>query len=230
MIGETPIDRRDFSIFESTWDPARYREYTSSLAYKELPGVKNMKEDKSFFGSKVMRTPNTIKECYQTKYESSIDDVFNVKIDLYPDYEILWEETETEIKALLLLDRTAIKHFKYGGVANTFNSLLVSEFGVGSETTLDDDVQDYISSNILPQYETKEITVYVKKISTLTTKGVNLEPIITNLSDYQKISNDFIKAVNNDISRRETLEFQYTLHKDPGYDYSVAFSFIIGKI
>ena len=230
LIGETPIDRRDFSIFESTWDPARYREYTSSLTYKELPGVKNMTEYKSFFGSKAMRTPNTIKECYQTKYESSIDDVFNVRIDLYPDYEILWEETETEIKALLLLDRTAIKHFKYGGVANTFNNLLVSEFGVGSETTLDDDVQDYISSNILPQYETKEITVYVKKISTLTTKGINLEPIITNLSDYQKISSDFIKAVNNDISRRGTLEFEYTLHKDPGYDYSVAFSFIIGKI
>lgn len=230
LIGETPIDKRDFSIFESTWDPVRYREYTSSLEYRELPGVKNMTEDKSFFGSKAMRTPNTIKECYQTKYESSIDDVFNVKIDLYPNYEILWEETETEIKALLLLDRTSIKHFKYGGVANIFNDLLVSEFGVGSETTLDDDVQDYISANILPQYETKEISVYVKKISTLTIKGVNLEPIITDLTDYQKISGGFIKAVNNDISKRGTLEFQYTLHKDPGYDYSVAFSFIIGKI
>jgi len=231
LIGETPIDRRDVSIFESTWDPGRYRKYSSSLSYEELPGTKNMTEDKSFFGSKVMKTPETIKQSFQSKYPTSIDDVFNSSIELYKGYEILWEQTDTLIKAVLLLDRTAIKHFKTGGVANSFNSLLVSEFGIGSETSLDDDIDSYINSNIINEYEAKEITVYIKKLPTIYVKGVSaLEPIITDLSDYKKISSGFFKASNNNITRRGPLEFEYTLTKDPGYNYSVAFSFIIGKI
>lgn len=228
LIGETPIDRRDLFIFESTWDAGRYQEYLSPTAYQYLPGTKNMMEQKSFLGSKAMKTPNLIKEPLQLKYPSSINDVFNVNADLYPKYEIIWEETDTEIKALLLINRTAIKHFQKGGIDKKFSELLVSEFGIGNDTTLTDDVDEYVNSNILPQYEAKEISVYIKKIQI--TPGVDLQPIITDLSDYQKISNGFLKSTNNDITKKSPLEYEFRLRKDPSFDYSVAFSFLIGKI
>ncbi len=228
LIGETPIDRRDLFIFESTWDAGRYQEYLAPTSYQYLPGTKNMVEQKSFLGSKVMKTPNLIKEPIQLKYPSSINDVFNVNADLYPKYEIIWEETSTEIKALLLVDRTAIKHFQEGGIDKRFSELLVSEFGIGNETVLTDDVDEYIKSNIIPQYEAKEINVYIKKIQT--TPGIDLQPIITDLSDHQKISNGFLKSTNNDITKRSPLEYEFRLKKDPSFDYSVAFSFLVGKI
>ena len=228
LIGETPIDRRDLFIFESTWDAGRYQEYLSPIAYQYLPGTKNMIEQKSFLGSKVMKTPNLIKEQFQLKYPSSISDVFNVNSNLYPKYEIIWEETDTEIKALLLIDRTAIKHFQEGGIDKRFSELLVSEFGIGNETVLTDDIDEYVKNNVLPQYEAKEISVYIKKIQI--TPGIDLQPIITDLSDYQKISNEFVKSTNNNITKRTPLEYEFRLKKDPSFDYSVSFSFLIGKI
>lgn len=228
LIGETPIDRRDMFIFESTWDAGRYREYYAPTTYQYVPGVKNMLEQKSFFGSKVMKTPNLIKQPIQLKYPSTLSDVFNINTDLYPKYEILWEETDTEIKALLLIDRTAVKHFQDGGIDKKFSELLISEFGVGNETILTDDADEYIKNNILPQYEAKEILVFVKKIKV--TAGVDLQPIITDLTDYQKISTGFIKSANNDIKKRGSLAYEYKLQKDPSFDYSVAFSFVVGKI
>ena len=228
LIGETPIDRRNLFIFESTWDAGRYQEYLAPTTYQYLPGTKNMIEQKSFLGSKVMKTPNLIKEPLQLKYPSSINDVFNVNSDLYPKYEIIWEETDTEIKALLLINRTAIKHFQKGGIDKRFSELLVSEFGIGNDTTLTDDVDEYIKNNILPQYEAKEIGVYIKKIQI--TPGIDLQPIITDLSDYQKISSGFLKSTNNDITKKSPLEYEFRLRKDPSFDYSVAFSFLVGKI
>ena len=228
LIGETPVDKRDMFIFESTWDPGRYREYIGPTSYQNIPGVKSMLEQKSFFGSKVMKTPNTIKEPLQLKYPSGLSDVFNVNPDLYPKYEILWEETSTEIKALLMVDRTAVKHFQDGGIDLKFSELLVSEFGVGNETILTDDADEYIKSNVLPQYEAKEILVFVKKIKV--TEGIDLQPIIADLTDYQKISTGFNKSANNDIKKRGSLQYEYKLQKDPSFDYSVAFSFVIGKI
>jgi hypothetical protein len=228
LIGETPIDRRDLFIFESTWDAGRYQEYLAPTAYQYLPGTKNMVEQKSFLGSKVMKTPGLIKEPFQLKYPSSISDVFNVNPDLYPKYEITWEETDTEIKALLLINRTVIKHFQEGGIDKRFSELLVSEFGIGNETILTDDVDEYVKNNVLPQYEAKEINIYIKKIQI--TPGIDLQPIITDLSDHQKISNGFLKSTNNNITKRTPLEYEFRLKKDPSFDYSVAFSFLVGKI
>ena len=228
LIGETPIGIRNTFIFESTWDPGRYREYTSGNNYSFLPGTKNMIEQKNFFGSKVMKTPNTLRSDYQLKPIKAISDVFNVNKDLYPKYEILWEETDLEIKALLIVERTAIKHFQEGGIDKKFSELLVPEFGIGDGTVLSDDVDEYLKYNVLPQFETKEIGVYVKKIKRV--EGVDLDPIITNLSNYEKISSGFVKSQNNDIKRRSQLEFEYRLRKDPTYDYSVSFSFLVGKI
>ena len=228
LIGETPIDKRDLFIFESTWDAGRYQEYLAPTTYQYLPGTKNMVEQKSFLGSKVMKTPNIIKEPFQLKYPSSISDVFNANPDLYPKYEIIWEETDTEIKALLLIDRTAIKHFQKGGIDKRFSELLVSEFGIGNETILTDDIDEYVKNNVLPQYEAKEISIYIKKIQI--TPGIDLQPIITDLSDYQKISNGFMKSTNNNITKRTPLEYEFRLKKDPSFDYSVAFSFLVGKI
>ena len=228
LIGETPIGIRDTFIFESTWDPGRYREYTSGNNYSFLPGTKNMIEQKNFFGSKVMKTPNTLRSDYQLKAIKAIPDVFNVNKDLYPKYEILWEETDLEIKALLIVERTAIKHFQEGGIDKKFSELLVPEFGIGDGTVLSDDIDEYLKYNVLPQFETKEIGVYVKKVKKV--EGVDLDPIVTNLSNYEKISSGFVKSQNNDIKRRSQLEFEYRLRKDPTYDYSVAFSFLVGKI
>ena len=239
LIGETPIDRRNISLFETTWDAGRYRQYIGDTSFNYIPGTKNMLEQKSMWGSKVMKTPSTFREFHQTKYSNSIDDVFNANINLYPGYEILWEETDTQIKAVLLLDQTTIKHFKDGGINYDFNKFLVSEFCVGNEELLDDTISSYISSNILPIYEPKQInvfikTIYINKDNTAASSNKNANPvvetIITDLSDFEKISSGYNKAQNNNLTKISGLRYQFLINKDPSLLYSVGFSYIIGKI
>jgi hypothetical protein len=82
--------------------------------------------------------------------------------------------------------------------------------------------------NVLPQYEVKDLGVYIKKSQILPTSIV--ETIVTNLNDFDKISKGYVKSTNNNITKKNSLEFQFRLKKDPGYNYSVAFSFLVGKI
>lgn len=61
LINQTPIDRKDFSIFYSNWDPGYYNVYTSADSNYPVAGTRDMKEQKSFFGSKIMKTPYSLR-------------------------------------------------------------------------------------------------------------------------------------------------------------------------
>lgn len=60
LVGQSPIDRKNLSVFESTWDPGYYNLYTSSTTETPVAGTRSMKENKSFLGSKIMQTPSEI--------------------------------------------------------------------------------------------------------------------------------------------------------------------------
>ena len=60
LIGLTPISRKDFNVFSSSWDPGYYDRYISSNSGSPVAGTRAMKEYKTFFGSKVMQTPDPI--------------------------------------------------------------------------------------------------------------------------------------------------------------------------
>ena len=60
LIGQTPIAIKNFSIFQSTWDPGYYNWYTSSTDQTPVAGTRSMSEYKTFMGSKMMQTPGEI--------------------------------------------------------------------------------------------------------------------------------------------------------------------------
>lgn len=60
LVGLTPIARKDFSIFQSTWDPGYYNLYADAVNQTPVAGTRSMKEYNTFFGSKMMKTPDTI--------------------------------------------------------------------------------------------------------------------------------------------------------------------------
>jgi hypothetical protein len=88
LIEETPIARKNLSVFESSWDPGYYNLYTSSNTETPVAGTRSMKEDKSFLGSKIMQTPAGITiytfislECSLNNGTTNIQEI-NVKSDL----------------------------------------------------------------------------------------------------------------------------------------------------
>lgn len=228
LVGESPIDKRDLSLFESNWDPGYYRQYTNSTSYIGLPGTKNMEESKSFFGSKIMKTPEIVNSQKQLVYPTSITDVFNVNINDYNNYEILWEETNTEIRGILLIDRMTIRYFLEDGGKMTFSNFIVPEFGFGSSNDINDDFGEYMKVNVLPTYQSKNNGTYLKKVPQK--DSVNLLTINGDLEDYKKLINSYYPSQEIKYTKINDLRYEFTLIKDPSYDYSLAFSIQIGKI
>ena len=228
LIGETPVDIRDLSIFESSWDPGFYRQYSGPTGYISLPGTKNMKEEKSFFGSKVMQTPDSINSQKQIVYETSIEDVLNINYDNYPDYEIFWENTGIELKGVLLIDRMITRYFLENGAKQTFNKFIIPEFGFGSLSDVDDDFREYMKLNVLPIFQSKNNGSYLKKTPMSNIQTLN--PVIGDLADYQKLINGYYPSQEIRYTKINELRYEFKVPKDPSFDYSLAFSIQIGKI
>ena len=60
LIGQTPIDRKDFNVFQSSWDPGYYNRFSNATTSVPVAGTRSMREYKSFMGSKVMKTPKNV--------------------------------------------------------------------------------------------------------------------------------------------------------------------------
>lgn len=228
LIGETPVDKRDISLFESSWDPGFYRQYTGPQVYTSLPGTRNMKEEKSFFGSKVMQTPDSFNSQKQLVYPTSIEDVFNINYDNYPNYEIFWENTKYRLNGVLLLDRIITRYFLENGGKKVFDKFVLPEFGYGDTTNVDDDFNQYMKLNVIPIFECKNNGTYIKKVPTQT--EITMDPIIGNLANYQKLINGYYLSKDIQYTKVNDLRYEFSITKDPSFNYSLCFSIDIGKI
>ncbi len=228
LIGESPVDKRDLSLFESSWDPGFYRQYTSPTSYTSLPGTRSMQEQKAFFGSKVMQTPDSISTQKQIVYPTSLSNVFELNYENFPGYEILWEETSTEIRGILLVDRMLTRYFLEDGGKQTFQEFIIPEFGFGSLSDVDDDFREYMRLNVIPIFQTKDNGAYLKKIPL--DDPADLVTVVGDLADYQKIINGYLISSDIRFTKVNELRYEFRIPKDPSFDYSLAFSIRIGKI
>lgn len=228
IIGETPVDKRNLSIFESSWDPGFYREYSGPTGYTNLPGTRVMKEQKSFFGSKFMQTPDLINSQKQLIYPQSLKDVLDLNYNNYPNYEILWENNPSELKGVILMDRVLNRYFLEDGGKQSFNKFIVPEFGFGSTSDVDDDFKEYMTQNIIPIFQSKLNKGYLKKVPI--TANQTLTPVIGDLADYQKLINGYFNSDEIRYTKVNDLRYEFRIPKDPSFNYSVCFSLDIGKI
>ena len=60
LVGQSPIWKKDFNVFSSSWDPGYYQRFTGAEVYEDVAGTRSMKEYKSFLGSKIMKTPDPL--------------------------------------------------------------------------------------------------------------------------------------------------------------------------
>lgn len=88
-IGQTPIAKKDFNIFSSSWDPGYYEKYSTATTFTEVAGTRSMKEFNTFFGSKMMQTPDPVSipnyinlEISRSSGDSSVSNI-NSQIESY---------------------------------------------------------------------------------------------------------------------------------------------------
>jgi len=198
-IGEISIDHKDFFVFRSNWDPYYYWKYIRRNISQAVIGTREPKEEKAFFGSKVIAIPDSpIIE----KFDGGAIDrndfgrrSTRAKIKTITQ-DIVFEITNTTaIQKELTLDVY---------VTSALSKWLISE-GFGAEftkymdpdysfdqRTIDDDITKYIEENIFDRYEVSNITFWEK-----TYQPNIVEPLIRlDYTDAQKKDNGYVVSTN----------------------------------
>jgi hypothetical protein len=271
LIGQTPIDRKDFNVFQSSWDPGYYNRFTSAKTNTPVAGTRSMKEFKSFLGSKMMKTPkNVIIDNYivlQISPNSGTSDsgsinqeafsnlvpIQNITVansgtgigvlepyntplslaslneEIFKNVEVFWQKpTDTEIIGTIRLDRMLRRYLMNDGVGDVFFENIISEFGVGDPSSIQDDVITYLQENVIPIYEGSILQLYVKKIASGTNDIINT--VRGDIASVDRSRQGFNPEKNVTFTKNGNLSYDFRFSIDPNFDYSLIFRFNIDKI
>ena len=271
LINQTPIDRKDFNVFQSSWDPGYYDRFINSKNSLPVAGTRSMKEYKSFMGSKVMKTPkNVIIDNYivlQLSPNSGTSDSglinqealsdlvaiqnvtasnsgtgvgilspYNTPLSLeslneeiFKNVEIFWQKpTNSEIVGTIRLDRMLRRYLMNDGAGEVFFNNVISEFGVGDPSSIEDDVIAYLQENVVPIYEGSVLQLYVKKTASGSNEIINT--VRGDIASSERLRLGFYPEKNVTFTKNSNLSYNFRFSIDPNFDYSLIFRFNIDKI
>jgi hypothetical protein len=223
LIEEAAIDKRDFYIFSSNWDPAYFVQNLSGKEKILRNGTRSQFEKKSFFASKVMKTPQEI------ILQTFVPVEFNKKaiFDNTAVEGTVMFQNETASINLYALTRKRATEFFFDFVKAEFEKYVNPRFSFGSEETIDDDVNYYIQQNILTIYQIKSVMLFVRRSNGNGTISYSF----MNQDNNVKLQNGFTITDNFGISypSDSRLDFSLIYNLDKGYNYDFGLSVTLEK-
>ncbi len=223
LINEIGINKKDFYIFSSSWDPSYFNKYIKKDEYVDLAGTRSHFEKKSFLSSKMMKLQNLIDlETFNPEILTNLDlyDSSNKRGDLF------YQDNKSSTLFRVFTSKKVTQFFN-DGVTSTFKKYVNSKFGFGSESSLDDDINEYIKLNILPRFKVDNIKLFVS--SSKSENQIDLSNML--VLDSAKFKNGLSISNNFSINflKNSNLDFDLTFNKMQGFSYKFGLSLHIVK-
>jgi len=235
LIGEVAINNKNFFAFNSNWDNNYYDFYISTESSDPKEGTYELKEQKSFFGSKLMNTPkvyeiNTFNDTEIT-YELSTP-LLSTDIPTLTDGKkgaILPDSAKPAINIKLFADTRLIREMIDNGATDEF--LKLKALGITRFATLTDDeiieaTKEYLRLNILNLYTVTNVSVYVKSDADEETDEI----IRIDLTESQKNALNYILTKDSKINQIEDYYFEIQQEIDTKKYRSFSFSITLERI
>jgi hypothetical protein len=230
LLGEVSIDKKDFFLFRSNWDTNYYNKFLKATFNVPQIGTREPSENKSFFASKVIAVPNTVRiETFPEGIIARRDLGSFSKIRTVKE-NIVSQVTEVNRNQILTLDvftGLALQDWLIAdGIGTQFYKYLNSDYSFGDPQP-DDDIKTYISDNIYDRYVVKDIILWQK----FWKKGDTLPAIEVNLTDEQKIAAGYTQTKNFQakFANPNDLNFQLIYNIPQDRNYSIAFTIVLEK-
>ena len=249
LIQEIGIDYKDFYMFASNWEPAYFIKNIDKTVIQQVAGTRSMKEQKSFFGSKYLKVPETI------ILETFKPDPFVKNAIRQPDLidgTFMHQDTPSvtvnkkiikskgvvntrDIKKVpsaptiefYLFNQKRLMEYLFAPIKAQFVKYVNELYGWGDLETLDDDVNQYIRENILKLYKIEKIEFY-----TLASR----ERLPSDYTTAELTNAEKIKAgltINDNISSKtlntNPFDLRLIYNKRTGFSESFGFSVTIVK-
>jgi hypothetical protein len=235
ITGEIAIDKRDFYIFKTNWDASYFKRSVDKNNIQELSGTRSILEKRSFFGSKSMKILDAINiETFNSLKVDNRDELDSISTTIFnPDNntEIVYFEDANLIIIDVYLEKRLIRYLSEQGIYGYFSQYINPTYGFGTQDSINDDVNGYIKTNILPRYLLTDINMYVLKSGRVDLNETY--PVIDSvLTDIEKISAGFRTDKNIQVLQLGNLSnFNQRLiyNKTAGFKYSFAPSFTLNK-
>lgn len=212
FIGETYLDKKDYFVFRSNWDPHYYNKYLDKTINQPVMGTREPKEEKAFFASKTISVPDVV---YVEKFNGTATiDQFKIAGNIEKLNKFLVTE---EVKLIginqLNIDVYLKNQFTQwlldDGIARVFKQYISTTYSFGT-ASIWDDIKKYIETNIHNRYEIKEVILWEKKLNLL--KGeVPTAQIVTDLTDAEKIEQGYVKSYNFRVAKQNSTDINFKL-------------------
>lgn len=236
LIGEIAIESVNFKLFKSNWDPSYFNRAITKLDERGVIGTRNSTEDKSFYGSKIMKIPNEILvDIFKQKEVSSQEELNAVNIDEPNNiYDLVFfnDVTNNHVVIDVYLEKRLVEYLSANGVTEFFEKYVNPTLGVGDLSTLKDDVDFYIKENILPRLKIKDTNLFVL---TSENEAINdtLPLINSEINDVEKLVSGLSLVTSFRIKKLNSsnnFNFRLIYNTRPSEFYSIGPSFKIIKI
>ena len=249
LINEIGIDKRNFYMFSSNWEPSYFTKSIDKSQTKKIIGTRSMFERKSFFGSKYLKVPETIiLETFKPdpflkqaiRQPDLIDGTFMyqdqasvtvnqriMKAEGIKFKRAIKKKPSAPLISFYLFNQKRLMEYLFTPIKTQFLRYINEAYGWGDLETLDDDVNQYIRENILKLYKVEKVDFYTlasrtNQPSTFTT---------AELTDAQKINNGL--TINNNVSSKtlntNPFDLRLIYNKRTGFSESFGFSVTIVK-
>jgi hypothetical protein len=230
LIGEMAIDYGDYFLFRSNWDPFYFRKYVKSQKFENVIGTREPKEEKAFFGSKVISIPSMVTlETFPQGVLNSSTLVTKNQITKFSE-NIVRSEKATKGGRVLTLDvftDLALADYLISqGFSTEFIKYINPEYSFG-DPILEDDIKAYIIENIKQRYVVKNIIFWEKYWNA----GDSYPEIQTNLTDTQKLANGYFtsRSFSTKFANPDDLNFQLIYNIPQDKNFSISFTVILEK-
>ena len=223
LINEIGISFRDFYIFSSNWEPGYFVKSLDKTAIAPVIGTRSMLEKKSYMGSKYLKVPQQI--TLQTFSPSEfVKDA--IKQPNLVDGTFMYNETQSTIEFYLFIQKRLIE-FLFEPVKQTFLNYINPLYGFGDEQTLDDDVIEYITENVLKLYKIQNVEFYTSK-SRLTQPN-NYNTALLGDGDKLAAGLSINGSFSSKILNTNPFDIRLIYNKNTGFSESFGFSITLVK-
>ena len=218
LIGEIAIDKKDVSVFKSSWDKNYYTRSLSGGINESVPGTFETKEERSYLASTIMKIKDSYTmldfEVDRVKTEEELDDILANSTN---KTDVVLFEDKKRVVMDFYIDFTINKKLSGDGVLNTIKKYVLAVNSAADKTTLTDDAQLYIRKNLINAFNIDQIKLYTQRF-----KGgdstLEIVDAISNLDD-----NNYNPDQNFAFSSHEQkpLNFRLIYNKRLGYSYRI---------
>jgi hypothetical protein len=230
LVNEISIDRRDLFAWNSSWDNLYYRKYSTVASYDTLKGTEEMKEVKSFLGSKMMKLQ---KEFSLYEFLLSGDDP---EISYTEDGNLVTVTIDAYSKFLReLMGTTAgdAARAEFYAIAQTLPQAISAE-------EVDAKTEDYLRKNIIDLFEVENLNFYLLQTGNSgTLPGQPDRPLIqfnqsgstqTTLSERELINNKYLLKKDVKVTILPDLQIQVQYLLDSRFYTSLGFGVDLRRI